>query len=133
MICESTVEDVFFCLRIDGSEIVWPEQPEPLRRRGIMMNEIIMYCTYRYVHLTPVIPTWSGKPEGSERQYDANLPQWWINHMFHYNNGIVLGKTPTGKSHAVAWDAEQKLILDPNGTSYPRSQFDMECFWAKTN
>lgn len=128
MVCGNPVKDVFEKVGHDGGEIVWPDNPEPKNRRGFGLNEMIMYGHRWGVHFLPVIPAWPLTQGENDTTFFATVPEWWPDMMFMQHDGVLIGK-----HHAVAWDSKQQLILDPNGTKYPRHMFSMEVFWARTN
>lgn len=114
----------------DGSEIVWPELPEPLRRRGHHVQEMIYVSHQLGFSVTPfeAFPVSLGKagttpftvpmiPQAEERM--PGVMQEAV--------GVVTGENPNRRPHAVAWDGH--AILDPGGQDYGIDDFHMETFW----
>lgn len=114
----------------DGSEIIWPDLPEPLRRRGHHVQEMI-YAAYQLgFAVTPfeAFPVSLGKA-GTDQfvvpmipQADERMPR-----IMTGNTGVVTGENPKRRPHAVAWDGHK--ILDPGGLDYGINDFHMETFW----
>lgn len=113
----------------DGSEIVWRDQPEPFNRRGFQPNEMVMVAYCFGVKLIPIIPTWPALSKDGGEPRDIKLDSTWVNKMFSVHDGVLIGSN----SHAVAWDHQEKIVLDPNGTKYPLEMFPLESFWCKVN
>ncbi len=131
MVCQVPVEKVFELAGHDGTAKLWPHLPEPLCRRGHVVSEMVMVAQKLGYHLMPVIPSWPAVPKDGEMPFDVKLPDSWIKMMFDLYSGIVIGFTPLGQYHAVAWDHQQRLILDPNGGRFGMNHLKLESFWAR--
>lgn len=114
----------------DGSEIIWPQLPEPLRRRSFHIMELIRVA---YIYDYGVIP-FSGNYEvfpttemQVSKKYD--MPVDYFDQIIERNQGVFTGLGPSGSRHAVAWDG--RLIYDPTGgVVYSKERFSIEMFWA---
>lgn len=101
----------------DGSEIVFPDEPEPLNRRGFYIEEINRVLMEKYSCVL-VSLNFPGSPAG-----DAPLNF----------DGILLGRSvgsSSPESHAVVWKASERRIYDPNGSSYRISNFITEGYYG---
>lgn len=111
----------------DGSEILWPELGEPECRKGFHIQECIktaLYHGWGVIHLdiNPIVI----KNEFNEYSYGDDTT--FILGMLLSYSGVLLGKS-FAKSHAVAWDYETQLCLDPKtGESYNKEHFHIETF-----
>lgn len=123
----------------DGSEIAFPDRPEPICRRGFHTQELIQlawhmgYCVTP-IELMPVI----GETDGTRQKVI-----WELKPRFHIaeslvakNRGVITGR---GKScgHAVAF--EHGTVFDPDGYTFPFSRqqcqvsgFYPTCIWMVT-
>lgn len=118
------VQELINIIGHDGSEILFPEDPEPFCRRGFHPQEIIDVCLLKQfgviaIHNQPVSELKSGMytvPVSSER-----MPYYLENY-----SGVLTGIGYTGQPHAVAWGAK---IYDPNGLIYDLENFNIEQFF----
>ncbi len=134
MVVDKPVSEVLEMIGQTGSQILWPELPSPLCRRGFAVNEIIIAALAFDCHLVSIIPTWPLRPVDNAPAEYVILDHSAVSYCFSHFDGLILGETLSGNAHAVAWDREQKLILDPNGSKYPREGFGrIEVFLARTN
>lgn len=114
----------------DGSEIVWPELPEPTRRRGHHVQEMIYaaYCLGFSVTPFEAFPTSLGRAGTNSftvpmiLQAEERMPR-----IMKGAVGVVTGENPRRRPHAVAWDGH--TLFDPGGLDYGISDFHMETFW----
>lgn len=114
----------------DGSEILFPDLEEPIRRRSFCIEEI-QYVTpsYGFV-LVPYSGGISYQPTSTHIKEIYLVEQFTA--VLEKRDGLLFG-TPNGKSlnHVVAWSATEGLIYDPNGTKYPMSGcFNIETFYG---
>lgn len=125
------VESIISLACHDGSEIAWPQFPEPLCRRGFHIQEMI-FIAWRYFSRTvtpfeaiPLLQCRDGQPIDVPTLPE---PKWRMPELMQHNIGVITGATLDGRAHAVAWDGEK--ILDPrNGTTYSLDGFLLETFW----
>jgi hypothetical protein len=112
----------------DGSQVVWPNLPEPERRRGFHIQEMIDVAYSLEYLVTPIepMPTHRPRPDVPVQLFpmrrSRNIQELIANHI-----GVFTGEGRSGKRHAVAWDGNK--IHDPNGTIYDIDGFGIECFW----
>ena len=114
----------------DGSEIIFPNSPEPYCCRGFHIQEIIdqaflngwsvMYIQ-REFGLEPFI--------GEDPPFIINVPDKRMATYLKKFPGIIAGAN-NNKNHAVAWNG--KMIYDPSGRIYSLREFNynIQEFWA---
>ena len=107
----------------DGSEIWFPDQPEPANRRGFHVQEIIdvLVANFEVPVFIEAVPYILDKdvPVHPERM-EAYL---------HDFPGILLGQhADTKTGHAVAWDTH--ICWDPRGQKYSVQDFGIMGFIA---
>jgi hypothetical protein len=126
----TSVHEVIAKAGHDGSEIAWPQFPEPLCRRGFHIQEMIFIAWRHYSRTVtpfealPMLRSCDGDPIDVPSLPE---PHWRMPEVMANASGVVTGTTINGQPHAVAWDGE--IILDPNGTTYSIDKFRLECFW----
>lgn len=130
MVLDCRTGDLIDRLGHDGSQILWPTEPEPLCRRGFHIEEI-QYLALRYGRLfAEFMPRLAYAP-GEDRtpfwmQFDAD----WRN-VLKITDGILLGTYfGSTNAHAVAWNAKDEVIHDPAGRRVPLDSFNAETFHA---
>jgi hypothetical protein len=127
MALEMPVADLLATIGHDGSEIVFPTLPEPLRRRCFHIQELIQVALSRGVAVTPVElfpvlqPTETGPfhkvvlyPDNNWRRFEATIQN---------SRGVIDG-TGARLGHVVAYD--HGLIHDPRGAVYDYSRLACE-------
>ena len=114
----------------DGSEIIWPELPEPLRRRGHHPQEMIYAAYMLGFSVTPfeAFPVSLGK-RGANPFVVPMIPQAEerMRRLMHGDRGVITGQSPKRFPHAVAWTGH--AIIDPAEGGYEIDDFHMEVFW----
>ena len=106
----------------DGSQIIWPDLPEPTCRRGFHPQELIHLCLNHghaatRVELCPILRS---SPDGSD--YIIAYPDDnWVRfaRVIQQSRGVIEG---VGRhcGHAVAY--QQGRIFDPDGHEYDYSR-----------
>ncbi len=114
----------------DGSEIIFPNAPEPYCFRGFHIQEIIdqafqnnwsvMYIQ-KHFGLEPFI--------GNDPVFTIDVNDKRINNYLTNFPGIIAG-VKGNRNHAVAWNGE--MVYDPSGFVYSLREFDYNIkeFWA---
>lgn len=122
------IQRMFDLIGHDGSEIVWPELPEPLRRRAFHITECIA-TAYR---LGYSVTEFEIKPLLAPDDNHVLPIQIAFNFREYLctRRGVAYGY-PRGKMlrHAIAFG--WNTAFDPNGTTYSdfQNQFAVERFW----
>jgi hypothetical protein len=139
----------------DGSEIIWPDLPEPKCRRAFHPQEIIMFAFVRgwaaiHFELNPqsviidleeeFMRITAGLVESDYMEamntiekikkgiYSTVVDNEVLERLVIANRGVLVGTTENGNEHAVAW--ERGMIYDPNGTTYPITRFTIREFFV---
>jgi hypothetical protein len=132
----------------DGSEIIWPELPDPECRRAHHIQECIVAARVLGKTCTPVeiIPILANPKSNKlfEVRYEGDhfdpiyghFQENWrrFNILVARHTGVLEGVTPSRKGHAVAF--EDGVIYDPDGKEYERNAenfanngFFPKCVW----
>jgi hypothetical protein len=130
MVADVPLSSIIQTLEHDGSEIIFPDLDEPIRRRAFCIEEI-QYITplFGFV-LVPYSGGISYCPTVNHRKDLIFCDKF--NAILEERDGLLFGK-PKGKSlhHVVAWSAKDGLIYDPNGTKYSIAGcFEIETFYG---
>lgn len=104
-------------MRHDGSEIWWPENPEPTCRRGYHIQELIDVALLHRVALIEIQIQPSGCATPNGRVID--LP---VEPEERYMNALawapcIIHAMGSERAHWLAWDGHE--IYDPTGIKYP--------------
>ena len=127
MAMDIPVEQLINELGHNGSEILWPNYPEPLRRRAFSFDEM-MYLAYESGYTVMLFnKEWNSRPRYEAQPLLKEPPQEYWNDVLSNNIGVLSGRI-NGQRHAVAY--EKGNCYDPNGTIYPIEKFSIETFWA---
>ena len=126
MVLETTLEQILSFVGHDGSEIWFPEFPEPLCRRSFHIQEMIHFALQRNFLVVPLEPI----PISQARDKWKPLPEIDIREFLHKNKGVLTGETITGAKHAIAWNDYGPS--DPGNLIKDISEFSVECFWLIT-
>jgi len=148
------VKDIMDYLGHDGSEIIWPDLPEPKCRRAFHPQEIVMFAFMRgwaaiHFELNPQSVIIDLEEEfmritdglvNSDYMVALNTVEkiksgiyttvvdiQALERLIIANRGVLVGTTNNGRDHAVAWECQK--IYDPNGTTYPVEQFTIREFF----
>lgn len=115
----------------DGSEIIFPDLQEPLRRRAFHIQELIDCAIARGIMVTPIEalpvqgPSASHTFEFAEEQSSQRLTNYLVNY-----SGVLTGLSQSGNPHAVAWFGIDDKIIDPkDGMPHPLAAFSIQTFW----
>jgi hypothetical protein len=131
MVLDESVDHLVRLVGHDGSEIIWPSLPEPFCRRGHHIEELQYAALDLGISLAPFVPQFEYNPGAREtlpfERYDFTKQFSRVKSCY---DGILLGEYTKGHPHAVAWNANEGLIYDPDGGCHPDSAFRAECFYA---
>jgi hypothetical protein len=111
MALDISLEEALKLIGHDGSDIWWPELPEPLRRRSFHIQEMVDLA-YRLgkavipIEASPTVCPQLGGPVKPVPMPDVlRIQQYMVG-----NVGVLTGMGVVGR-HAVAWDGS--CVLDP--------------------
>ncbi len=116
MVADVPVEKFFETIRSNGSQIIFPELPEPLNRRSFAFNELLACMVEFGYSCTPIITEFEQGPKDTDCSMVYMLLPGTIERYMQDYDGVITGFLPSGAGHAVAWNHEEKLIYDPRGT-----------------
>lgn len=105
----------------DGSEIVWPEQPEPYCRRAFHPQELI-YLGDRFGFVTT---TYEPQPNliSGAKPYPIILHDAFMK-VLESSDGVIVGNRKDGGRHAVAWVKGE--VIDCNVINRVETLEDLE-------
>lgn len=117
---------IFDYLGHNGSEIVNDMLPEPIRRRGFTVEEIVdflMYKGYRPVYIQAEIVHENGYVHVYKTMnYKTNIQR--LNNYLSNTPCVLLGSSDENTlPHAVYWNGDK--ILDPCGVTYEIGDFKL--------
>jgi hypothetical protein len=130
IVLDTPVSKIIAEIGHDGSEIAWPQFPDPLCRRGFHIQELILVAFYKGKSVTPyeaipLLVSRGGEPIDVPFRMP---PKSRLGYIMSHTHGVITGATLDGRPHAVAWDGEQ--VLDPrNETKYSIEGFLLETYW----
>jgi hypothetical protein len=113
MAMDMSAEELIQAIGDDGSEIIWPDLPDPYCRRGFHPQQIIPIALTRgfaIVEFQSDVRAYNGRA-----MQEIKFPSPDIQTLLSQYKGVIVGDF-RGKSHAVYWDGSQ--IHDPRGMSY---------------
>lgn len=120
-----TLEEILEYVGHNGSDIMWPELPEPKCRKGFHIQEMISFSFEKGRTVTPFepvplsIPVEGAKPCIITFRYGA---QNRMNSLLTGRNGVL-----EGNGHAVAW--YNGIIHDPALGINRLEDFPIRRFW----
>lgn len=130
MALDIPVAEVFRIVGHDGSEVVFPELPEPIGRRGLHLQECLDVCRQRGFAATPVelfpmirptlMPGHKPGPDVVVRFGQTDDANWQrFTQLIRTTSGVIEG-IGRRSMHAVAY--RQGQIFDPEGDQYDYSR-----------
>jgi hypothetical protein len=112
----------------DGSEIIWPRLPEPLRRRSFHIQEMIHICRKAGYAVTP----FEGEAclaQSGEQPYRIDLKSQFEEVLLTCLRGVITGRGKRGNiPHAVAWNGSK--VYCPSGEVYGIEEFTIDTLWV---
>jgi len=134
MVLDTSIKNLVEMIGHDGSEIMFPELPEPGKRRGFHIQEIVD-CVFKFRYsVTPIEILPYSTPNNNKDDFPINFPGGNKERLLRYlsnSKGLLTGISKKW-GHTVAWTG--KHILDPNGDIYPFSdcKININCYWLFT-
>lgn len=123
-----SVQWMFDAIGHDGSEIVWPDLPEPQCRRAFHIQECI-FALLPWYNVTPLSPVCQLSPDG-KLILEIKNPVWMQEVFDGY--GVATGMGVRNR-HAVAYIGNRTTLRfkDPNGMEYDfeNQYFTPETYW----
>lgn len=134
MCLDMEVRDIFDILGHDGGEILFEHLPEPRCRRGHHVQELIDIAISRGFAVTEIeaLPASRYGPGDEHCYLSSAQAEARIQRYLDGHSGVLTGQAPNNTYHAVAWDHDSKIILDPVGLRYRLDQSAMvfDAFWV---
>jgi hypothetical protein len=110
----------------DGSEIIYPDNPEPHNHRGFHIQEMIMAAYKLGFMVTPFEPRASLR---EVHKFRSIVIEQDIESILWANTGVLTGMNKFNQRHAIAWDGIR--VYDPGGLIIKTLEdFQIECFWT---
>lgn len=114
-VLNTPVRDLIHEIGHDGSEIIFPSLPDPVRRRAFHWQEFILPCLRRhyalvYIEKNPVIGAYAAQGILTHDLKETN-----INRFTDRFDGVIIGDMG-GQSHAWGW--KSKKLYDPAGSDF---------------
>lgn len=110
----------------DGSEVWWPEKPQPFCRRGIHIQEILDCFIRRGKGLIPVDLMPASAPVGGKPKAIWDVEKAIIRFKTYISGREAILITA---SHAIAWDGSK--VFDPNGRVTVIEDYSIKQAWLK--
>ena len=125
MVLDTTVDEVFRYTGHDGSDIAFPSLPEPHRRRGHTLYEMIHFALSKGISVVPFEPSYEHISLHSGGKQKVLLNSELIDAFYKQSDMVLLGRMPHGASHAGTWSSYDDRVFDPNGIRYFREKYPM--------
>ena len=116
MVTGLTIHDFIKYIGHDGSDIVFPDLPSPLCRKGFTTAEIIDAAMSLGWSVTNIECYPVATPDGVHTRdvYSENKIKSRMEHYFKHYSGVAIGERLDGRYwHCVAWDKDR--WFDPSG------------------
>jgi len=131
MVLDKPIAEIIAKLGHDGSEILYPDLGEPLKRRSFSIQEIIdiVLVFYGYA-LVPIDACPHSGPTEDRTTAVYKIDAARARFLYYLEmRGIMIGVNRNRIRHAVAWDPDTSRIYDPNGTIYGIDKLMVESLW----
>ncbi len=114
----------------DGSEIYWPDLPDPLCRRGFHIQEMVEVADCLGWSVTPFeARLFSGGPNKIPKEIMLReQPALRMQRVMRNRRGVINGTTLRGTGHSVAWDGLN--AIDTNATPFDLSGLTVHAFYC---
>jgi hypothetical protein len=128
MVLGVSLDEVLEAIGHDGSEILWPDLEEPIKRRAFHIEEL-QYAALRFnCFLAGYSPGFSWSPASMDVAYSFKAQ---FEDVIRRSDGILVGQyIGRTNAHAVAWNAKEERIYDPNGQKVRLDTFTPDAFHA---
>lgn len=122
MVFDITLEDFIVECGHNGSEIIDLHLPEPNKRRGFNLLDVLKVATNRGFAVTPLLlditSVHSGHHHNVDIEWKMPEPESWRAKLFEKHRMLILHTTIHNHNHAVAYNPGDRRIYDPNGFIY---------------
>lgn len=129
MVLDVPIKAILDVIGHDGSDILWPDLPEPIKRRAFHVEELMYACRELGYYLVEYPAKIAYNPGGAHTEIIDFTTKW--NQVIAEHSGILLGHyAGRTNAHAVAWNAQEGTIYDPSGNHAKLPEFTSEAFYA---
>ncbi len=126
MVMDVPVEYIFKQIKHDGTERMFLKHKPPTCFRGIHPQECLRVAhELGIIFTTHEFESWGGPDQ--EEHYIINVHWKWG--VILESKGVLFGAVATGERHCVAWNGEEQLVYNPNGTTHPLNGFVIEEYY----
>jgi hypothetical protein len=127
LVLKVPVQSIIDWIGHDGSEILWPDLPEPLKRRGFHIQELIDFCWMLKIAVTQFQAIPCSGSKYSHESYQVPQKEGRIS-LALKNQAVITGETLQGMPHAIGWDGH--IVLDPGKKIVSIDEFLIETVWV---
>jgi hypothetical protein len=135
MVLDIAVETAMIMIGHNGSEVIFPLEADPKKRRSFHIQEMVDLCYNLGKCVIPIegLPVYGIKYEDPRHLLIIEKAIDRVDKYLSKEDGVLTGiviKDDGSKRHAVAWNHKEAMIYDPNGIVHPLStEFRLETFW----
>jgi hypothetical protein len=120
MLLNRPLKDILRDIGHDGSEIWFPDEPDPKNRRGFTTQEFIDVAYYHGIAMIEILQPeyWDGTNLDSRKlveefPFHGNFEQRILYYM-QQADGLITGRYNMESVHMVAWDHVLRRVHDPS-------------------
>lgn len=131
MVLEVPVAHVFDYVGHDGGDVVWPDLPEPYKRRSFHIQELVRVAHLLGYSCTPFEPSpmlASGLALDRE-PFPVPGHEAVMREAMDGAAGVLVGQMESGIGHAMAWDGQAAINPSDRLRGPVRDVFSVGCFW----
>lgn len=122
-----TPAEMFDMIGHDGSEIIWPNQEEPYKRRSFHPQEIIPICIANGIY---PIEIENQCIVGLEAEDEVVVfKNKFLEKALQTRPGVLMVLHKESR-HAIAWNEEEQKVYDPAGFKADLSEYEVLAFYA---
>jgi hypothetical protein len=131
MLLNLPIESITNFLGHDGSEIIFLGLSDPMRRKGVTIQECIDIVMMFGYGLIPIEACPVQTPDGLH-EYELPCAEERFYGYLENNEGLIIGKVKN-HWHTCAWDGYN--VYDPCGDIYSidKCKLEIQTFWLLTN
>lgn len=125
LVAKCETQEIIDFVGYRGDEIIFDNVKH--NRQGFALNHLIAFMLTKGYSVTPVnLEYYQGPNEEPYPVKKYTLPELFLEQCMSQYSGVLVGS-----HHAVAWDVDRFVILDPIGYEYPLENLfiKVECFF----
>lgn len=132
-VLDCDLQDIINFVGHDGSDIIFPDLSEPLRRRAFHIQEMLDFCYSKSYVVTPI----EARPIGGvDDRHKFLLRADYVSRLQSYmgsSKGVLTGIGKNGTPHAVASKYSTQTIYNPaNDDCENIESFGIQTYWMLT-